>query len=81
MRKSAAKTGSRPVNRAPNQPITVTTKAAIPSSHKTMSCGMAISSRNRTVTRDCGAGPANETWTGAGADCSVAGACAGPPAA
>ncbi len=72
MRKSAAKTGSRPVNKAPNQPMIATTMAAIPSSHSTTSCGMAMMMRNRTVSRDCGAGPANAASTGAGVDCSVA---------
>ena len=76
MRKSAAKTGSRPVNRAPNQPMIVITAAATPSSHTTISCGMAMTMRNATVTLDCGAGPANATRTGAGVDCSVAGAVA-----
>ena len=76
MRKSAAKTGSRQVNKAPNQPMIVITMAAIPSSHKTISCGMAMKMRNATVSRDCGAGPANATRTGAGVDCSVTGAVA-----
>ena len=76
MRKSAAKTGSRPVNNAPNQPMIVITMAATPSSHRTISCGMAMKIRNATVSRDCGAGPANATSTGAGVDWSVAGAAA-----
>jgi len=76
VRKSPAKTGSRPVNKAPNQPMIVITMAAIPSSHRTISCGMAMKMRNATVSRDCGADPANATRTGAGVDCSVTGAVA-----
>ncbi len=62
------------MNNAPNQPMIVITIAAIPSSHSTMSCGIAMKMRNATVSRDCGAESANATSTGAGVDCSVAGA-------
>ena len=53
------------MNSAPNQPITTTTRAAIPIKSRTNNWGMTRISRNKTVSRRCRAVPMNATMTGA----------------
>ena len=51
------------MNSAANQPITATTRAAMPTKVRTMNCGMARMKRKATVSRFCCAVPANHIST------------------
>ena len=55
--KECAHSGSRPVNKAANQPITATTISATKRNHSTMMCGMARMKRKPTVSRPWGSVP------------------------